>query len=178
LCHFKADTGEELPEWKDKCGPACYECLLSYSNQLEHGRIDRHKIHDFLLELLQSRLIETKAGRSRDEQYQWLGESLDPASSFEREFLEYLYRNGHRLPDFAQYQRTPDVHVQTDFYYARQGVPGVCVFIDGPHHDSPTQAADDQAVRGDLGNLGFRVIEIRHDRDWRRQVAEQAEPFA
>src|ERR1700724_1076596 len=64
LCHFNPDTGEEQPEWKDKCVPACYECLLSYSNQLEHRRIDRHKIHDFLLELLQARLVKTKAGRS------------------------------------------------------------------------------------------------------------------
>ena len=34
LCHFNPDTGEELNQWKDRCGPACYECLLSYSNQL------------------------------------------------------------------------------------------------------------------------------------------------
>jgi very-short-patch-repair endonuclease len=177
LCHFRSDTGEELPEWKDKCGPACYECLLSYSNQLEHRRIDRRKIRDFLLELTRLRLVETKDGRSRDEQYQWLSESIDPASSFEREFLDYLYKNGHRLPDFAQYQPTPEVHVQTDFYYEREGVPGVCVFVDGPHHDTPTQAAHDQTARSELANLGFRVIAIRHDSAIPDQVQVRSDIF-
>ncbi len=177
LCHFKADTGEELPEWKDKCGPACYECLLSYSNQLDHRRIDRHKIHDFLLELLQSRLVETKAGRSRHEQYQWLGESLDPASSFEREFLDYLYKNDHRLPDFAQYQPTPEVHVQTDFYYERTGVPGVCVFVDGPYHDFPQHAEQDQAIRTELANRGFRIITIHHGQAISESLKEHLDVF-
>ena len=125
--------------------------------------------------------METKSsGRSREQQYKWLSESVDPAPSFEREFLNYLYNNGHRLPDFAQYQPTPEVHVQADFYYERQSVPyyyerqsvpGVCVFIDGPHHDSAAQGAHDQEVRMGLTNLGFRVIAIRHDRSIAEQIA-------
>jgi superfamily II DNA/RNA helicase len=178
LCHFSADTGHDLPEWKDKCGPACYECLLSYSNQLEHRRIDRRKIRDFLLQLTKSRLVEAKAGRSRDEQYKWLAEGVDPASSFEREFLNYLYKNGHRLPDFAQYQPTPQVHVQADFYYEREGVPGVCVFVDGPRHDAPAQAAHDQAVRSELANLGFSIVVIRHDRLLGAQISERQDVFS
>jgi hypothetical protein len=177
LCHFKPDTGEELSDWKEKCGPACYECLLSYSNQLEHRRIDRRKIRDFLLELAGSRLVEVKSGRSRDEQYEWLTESLDPASSFEREFLDYLYKNDHRLPDFAQYWPTPDVHVQTDFYYERTGVPGICVFVDGPHHDSAQQAKEDQTIRSELANLGFRILTIRHDHSIVESVTKDPDVF-
>ena len=85
--------------------------------------------------------------------------------------------NGHRLPDFAQYQPTPEVHIQTDFYYERQGVPGVCVFIDGPHHDTPNQAAHDQTVRSELANLGFRVIAIRYDRGLAEQTSEDPAVF-
>ncbi|MGH8014194.1 MAG: helicase-related protein [Candidatus Binataceae bacterium] len=177
LCHFNADTGDDLSEWKDRCGPACYECLLSYSNQLEHRRIDRRKIRGFLLELTKSRLVETKGGRTRDEQYKWLAESVDPASTFEREFLSRLYKDGHRLPDFAQYQPTSEVHVQADFYYERDGVPGICVFVDGPHHDSPTQAAHDEQVRNELANLGFRVIAVRHDHDLSEQITQRADIF-
>jgi hypothetical protein len=177
LCHFNPETGDELPDWKDKCGPACYECLLSYSNQLEHRRIDRRKIKEFLLELTKASLVETKSGRSRDEQYKYLTEGLDPASSFEREFLDYLYKNGFRLPDYAQYQPTPEVHVQADFYYERQGVPGVCVFIDGPHHDSGTQVAHDQTVRSELANLGFRIVAIGHARDLGSQIADSPHVF-
>ena len=29
----------------------------------------------------------------------------------------------------------PGVHVQPDFYYNRENLQGVCVFVDGPHHD-------------------------------------------
>jgi hypothetical protein len=177
LCHYEPDTGDELSEWKDKCGPACYECLLSYSNQLEHRRIDRRKVGEFLLEIAGSQLVEMKAGISRDEQYKRLSESVDPASSFEREFLDYLYKNGHRLPDFAQYQPTEDVHVQPDFYYERQSVPGACVFIDGPHHDNAPTAEHDGAVRNELQNHGFRVIAIRHDRPLFDQISEHPDVF-
>jgi hypothetical protein len=177
LCHCKPESGEELPGWKDKCGPACYECLLSYSNQLEHRRIDRRKIRDFLLELTKLRLVETTGGRSREEQYRWLCESVDPASSFERQFVDYLYGNGHKLPHFAQYQPTPDLHVQADFYYERENVPGVCVFIDGPHHDTPEQTSHDQTIRTDLANLGFRVVSIRYDRGLAEQILEEPDVF-
>jgi hypothetical protein len=177
LCHFNSDTGEELLEWKDKCGPACYECLLSYSNQLEHRRIDRRTIRDFLLEIAKLQLVEVKPGLSRDEQYTRLSEGVDPKSAFEREFLDYLYKNGHRLPDFAQYQPTADVRVQPDFYYERLLVPGVCVFIDGPHHDTTDTTAHDKAVRNELENRGFRVIAIRYDRPLVDQVKEHRDVF-
>jgi hypothetical protein len=129
------------------------------------------------LELTKSRLVEDVEGRSRDEQYKWLSEGIDPKSSFEREFLDYLYENGHRLPHFAQYQPTPDVHVQTDFYYQRQGIPGVCVFIDGPHHDAAPQVVHDQTVRSELANLGFRVIAIHHGDSIAEQVKAQPDVF-
>src|SRR5262249_2864353 len=148
----------------------CYECLLSYSNQLEHRRIDRRKICDFLLELTKSQLTEIKGGRSPEEQYKWLSEGVDPESTLERKFLDYLYKNGHRLPDFAQYRPTPEVHVQTDFYYERQGVQGICIFVDGPHHDLSTQVAHDREVRSALAEMGFGVIAIRHDRSIADQV--------
>jgi hypothetical protein len=150
---------------------------LSHSNQLEHRRIDRRQVRDCLLELTKSSLVEIKSGRSRDEQYKWLSESLDPASSFEREFLDYLYQNGHHLPDFAQYQPTSELHVQADFYYERQGVPGVCIFIDGPSHDTAIQAVHDQDLRTALANLGFRIAVIGHDREFTTQIADNADVF-
>jgi hypothetical protein len=91
--------------------------------------------------------------------------------------LDYLYKNGHHLPDFAQYRPTPEVHVQTDFYYERQGVPGTCIFIDGPLHDSPTQVAHDHEVRSALENLGFGVIAVRHDRSIADQVNDHPHVF-
>ncbi len=177
LCHFDPNTGDEQPGWEDKCGPACYECLLSYSNQLEHRIIDRHGIRDFLLAAAGSRLEEHKAGRTRDEQYKWLGERVDPASSLERAFVDYLYQNGHHLPDLAQHRPTEQVMVQSDFYYDRGTVPGVCVFVDGPHHDDLDQARHDKEIREELEHLGFRVIAIRYDRDMGEQVSANSDVF-
>jgi hypothetical protein len=76
-----------------------------------------------------------EGGRSCDEQYAWLCEHADPSSPFEREFLDHLYEEKLKLPDFAQYTPASDVFVQPDFYYRRGEMTGVCVFIDGPQHD-------------------------------------------
>jgi hypothetical protein len=62
-------------------------------------------------------------------------------------------------------------------YYERPGVPGVCVFVDGPHHDSPTQTTHDQSVRSELANLRFRVIAVRHDQAIAEQVQANPDVF-
>jgi very-short-patch-repair endonuclease len=110
-------------------------------------------------------------GRTYDEQYSWLRERTDPASAFERSFLDYLYERKRRLPDFAQDTPVADVFVQPDFYYQRGTIPGVCVFIDGPHHASRT--AEDGSAREALEDRGFRIVAIAAD----RPLAEQIEAF-
>ena len=177
ICHLDRDTGAEKADWKDRCGPGCYDCLLSFSNQLEHRLIDRNLIKEYLLKLANSKLEPEKSGRSPLDQYAWLLERTDPASSFEREFLRILHEQGLALPDLAQHRPTPEVSVQVDFYYEREGAPGVCVFIDGPHHDDAARSANDNAVRDQLRNLGYRVISIGHDRPVIDQVKENADVF-
>ncbi len=170
-------TGEEKPGWADQCTAACYDCLLSYSNQLDHRHLDRHLIRDYLLRLKKSELAPPEDKRSYDEQYRWLYDRTDPASSFEREFLDYLYRERLRLPDYAQYTPTSDIAVQPDFYYERNRVPGVCVFIDGPHHDEPRQAERDRQVREALRDQGYRVTEIKSGRPLAEQIREHRDVF-
>jgi hypothetical protein len=132
LLHFNDMTGDDVPGWAERCPAACYECLLSYANQLDHRFLDRHRVRDFLLRLARSEPVKP-GGRTYDEQHAWLRERTDPASSFERSFLDHLYNQKLRLPDFAQHTPVTDVFVQPDFYYQRGSGPGVCVFIDGPH---------------------------------------------
>lgn len=43
ICHFI--------EPKNSCAQACYQCLLSYSNQFDHPHLNRHLIKDFLVQL-------------------------------------------------------------------------------------------------------------------------------
>jgi hypothetical protein len=176
LLHFDDMTGDEIPSWDERCPAACYDCLLSYANQLDHRHLDRHRVRDFLLRLARSGPVKP-AGRSYDEQYAWLLERTDPASSFERTFLNHLYERKLRLPDFAQHTPVADIFVQPDFYYQRGTVPGICIFIDGPFHDSPARREEDQRGREALEDRGHRVIAINADQSLAEQIRRHAAVF-
>lgn len=177
LCHFDPETGEDATDHdSEKCAVACYECLLTYSNQLHHRQIDRQLLPGFLRLLTSARTVQAE-GRDREAQYHWLEGLVDPGSSLERKFLQFLYESQIRLPDHAQNRPTQDVYVQPDFYYERENLPGVCVFIDGPSHDTPHQQEQDEQVRGQLQDRGFRVISIRHDLPFADQVEQHPDVF-
>ena len=136
-------------------GPASYDDLLSYYNQRDHKIIDRHLIKDALEKLRHvhaSRCRPTPAYTSYDDHYQAMLRGLDPNSSTERTFLDYLYHNGLRLPDAAQ-KRVDGLFVQPDFYYE----PRIWVFCDGTPHDDPAVQADDEAKRQAIIAMGDEV---------------------
>jgi hypothetical protein len=175
-CHFDPSTGDELLGWAEKCSRACYDCLLSYSNQPSHPLIDRHLIREFLLMLLKSTTTK-KTERSRAEQYAWLEERRDQKSALEGDFLKLLYDTGRRLPDRAQYRPEQQVYAEADFCYERDGLPGVCVFCDGPDHDQPVRKESDQRERGKLGDLGYRIVTIRYDSELEVQLGANRDVF-
>ena len=81
LCHFDPDTGDDANEHDStKCAVACYECLLTYSNQLHHRHIDRRLLPGFLRLLASATTIPVEE-RNPDEQYQSLEGLIDPNSS-------------------------------------------------------------------------------------------------
>ena len=141
LCHDESFSNGMDSE-QTPCVSACYECLLTYSNQLEHRLIDRRLILDYL-DLLATSTTKLDQEPDYEEQYRRLMGLIDPHSSLEREFLHTLRDNGLRLPDTAQNRPTSKVLVQPDFYYERENRPGVCIFIDGPHHNSTEQQMAD-----------------------------------
>lgn len=49
ICHYVPGTLDDLAV--DRCGRACYECLLDYGNQPDHRHLDRRLIRDLLAEL-------------------------------------------------------------------------------------------------------------------------------
>jgi ATP-dependent helicase YprA (DUF1998 family) len=159
VCHFDPDS--QVGAVEHPCVAACYECLLSYANQPEHRLLDRRIVRDFLLQLSASRLEQALQARSRDEQYEWLRGLVDPRSRLELSFLEFLYQNGCKLPDNAQNRPCVDVPAQPDFYYERDDVPGVCIFIDGTGHEHPEKRQRDAAVRQALADRGYRVISVQ-----------------
>jgi superfamily II DNA/RNA helicase/very-short-patch-repair endonuclease len=177
VLHFDRATGEDQTGWAGRCPAACYDCLLSYANQREHRHLDRHTVRDFLLQLARSAPLP-RDGRSYDEQYTWLRGHTDPASPFERSFLDHLYKNQLRLPDLAQHTPAMDLFVQPDFYYRRTDSPGICIFIDGQQHAAADRKDQDRRVRDALEDRGYRVIIITGDRDLDEQLGQHPDVFS
>jgi very-short-patch-repair endonuclease len=174
VCHF-TPLGDDLrpPVDPDGCARACYDCLLSYTNQWDHALLDRHRVADVLLRLARGTVRLQHGPRDYEEHYRWLLERTDPASDLERRFLEHLYRTGRRLPDQAQLLLA-NYPARPDFYYEDARA---CVFCDGSVHDQPDVKAEDERIRGDLRDLGYRVIVIRYDQDLEEQARRYPDLF-
>ena len=175
ICHFDPDTGADLLADKtadERCEKACYDCLLSYSNQLDHPLIDRHTIRDLLLTL-------TGASTSRDDNTPGSDHVNDLRarcdSTLETAFLDYLITHDHRLPTAAQ-EAVDDAMARPDFTYHADAGP-VAVFLDGPVHDHPHQTQRDTQARTRLEDLGWFVVAIRHDSDWAATLADYPSVF-
>ena len=159
------------PEYQ---GPASYDDLLSYYNQREHKIIDRHLIKPALerLRACSLELLTTQQFQSYEEHYQWLLKFIDPNSSTERTFLDYLHQHGLRLPDSAQKQ-VEGIFVQPDFFYE----PDIWVFCDGTPHDNPDVKADDQAKRQAILNRGEQVFAYYYRENLAVRIASRPDIF-
>jgi hypothetical protein len=175
---FKRVIGEAIrlcrfddPTYK---GPASYDDLLSYYNQRDHKIIDRWLIRDPLEKLRVCRIeLQTNpAFGSYEEQYAALLGMIDPQSSCELKFVEYLHTHGLRLPDAAQ-KSVPGLYVQPDFYYD----PNFWVFCDGTPHDSAAVQADDKQKRDSIRNVGNEVFFWHYAEDLATKIAKRPDIF-
>ncbi len=169
-CHFDPQTGEDLnhaPGARERCERACYDCLLSYANQLDHALVDRHRVRDLLLDLARSTTASGAGGRTRAAARGLLSALAD--SSLERAFVDWLDERGYRLPDRGQVTVT-EARARPDLVYDLAQGP-VAVFVDGPVHDGASQALRDAEAEERLIDLGWAVIRVRHDGDWAALVA-------
>ena len=66
---------------------------------------------------------------------------------------------------------------QPDFYYERNGIPGVCVFVDGGVHALEDAARRDERVRGELEERVYRVIAIDGYKPLELQVSHHPDVF-
>lgn len=150
ICGYDYATKLDLHPSRPK---ASYDDLLSYYNQMDHAKIDRHSIIK-ALELLISSKPDNTVGGTYEEKYEALLKGLHHSSPAERTFLDYLYQNGIRLPDFTNYNMQ-QFFVQPDFVYEAEKA---LIFVDGGIHKNAIVKADDAKKRQMLEMAGFDVL--------------------
>jgi very-short-patch-repair endonuclease len=175
LCHFDPSTGVDLrraPGAKEDCEAACYDCLMSYANQMDHALLDRHLIRDLLLQLASSTVKASPVAVDRAEHVRRLKALCE--SGLEREWLDFLEERNLRLPDAAQ-QLIEDCNTRPDFLYSDQSV---AIFIDGPDHDQPDVRAKDVQITDCLMDRGYTVIRFGYrQHDWTEIIAKHTYVF-
>ncbi|MBN2359045.1 MAG: DEAD/DEAH box helicase, partial [Deltaproteobacteria bacterium] len=173
-CHYGPDGQDLRPpdDQENGCARACYDCLLSYYNQRDHLRLNRHVVREFLMQLAGATTTIGSGERDHESHYQYLYGRTDPESDLERRFLTQIYERGHRLPDLAQ-GPLGDVPTIPDFFYQ----PNVCVYCDGSVHDDVQQRAEDEQIRRELKDRGYRVVVYRYDDDLDQLLARHKDVF-
>jgi very-short-patch-repair endonuclease len=150
ICGYDYATKEDLFPTRPK---ASYDDLLSYYNQMDHTKIDRHSIIKALELLIVSNPDDTVGG-TYEEKYEELKKGLHHRSPGEKALLDYLFENGYRLPDFTNHNME-QFYVQPDFVYEKEKA---LVFVDGGIHKKALNKADDEKKRKTIELAGFDVL--------------------
>jgi len=163
LCHFDPDTGEDLrhaPNAKENCEAACYDCLMSYTNQTDHQLLDRQLIKELLLNMAKSEVASSPAPKSRLHHLQELINLT--GSKLECDWLQFMEVRNLRLPSHAQ-SLIEKCQTRPDFVYREHKV---AVYVDGPPHDYPERKQRDQNQTICMEDAGWTVIRFNVNEDW------------
>ncbi len=174
ICHYEPDTGRDLekaPRAREKCEAACYDCLMSYMNQLDHEILDRQLVVPILTEYAQAKVDAAPAPITRAEHLQRLKNLA--GSDLEVRWLDFLEAGNLRLPTHAQ-KVFSECQTRPDFYYEDEFA---VIYVDGHHHDYPTRKERDADKRTCMTNLGYTVIRFGYEQDWEEIVARYPSIF-
>ncbi len=163
VCHFDPDDGSDRGKAEratEECEAACYDCLLSYSNQRHYQMLDRKLLPELLLELSRSMAEVGAGGTGRESQLEVLLRRCE--SDLERDFVNWLNSRGLRLPDVAQ-AHIEGMAVRPDFLYEGEMT---CVYVDGEPHRFPERQARDAAANAALANAGWTVVRVQGPESW------------
>lgn len=163
LCHFDPDTGEDIrraPNAKENCEAACYDCLMSYTNQTDHGLLDRQRVKGVLMELAACPVETSPAPRPRAAHFQSLINLT--GSHLERDWLKMLESRNLRLPSHAQ-AFVENCRTRPDFLYKDRQV---AIYVDGPPHDYPDRKVRDHQQTTCMEDAGWTVIRFGHVDNW------------
>jgi very-short-patch-repair endonuclease len=174
LCHFDPLTGEDRKHEetaKEDCEAACYDCLMSYYNQMDHRLLDRQTIKEFLMQCSQSTSISSHQTISRAEHYQHLLNLCQ--SDLEKKWLAFVEKGNFRLPSHAQYLLEA-CHTRPDFFYEQEHAT---IYIDGPQHLYPERQQRDQAQKDCMEDTGYTVIRFGLLESWDKVIEKYPSVF-
>ena len=174
ICHFNPETGEDnrrAEGTKEDCEVACYNCLMSYSNQREHALLDRQQVKQLLIDLTHCKVQTSPTASTFSDHLETLKQQA--GSNLEREWLDYLVRRGLHLPSVAQ-MFVAKASTRPDFLYDKHRV---AIYVDGPPHDYPDRQQRDQQVTAKMEDLGFIVLRFGHNTDWGLIVTDHPNVF-
>lgn len=150
ICGYSYETKEDKYPSRPR---ASYDDLLSYYNQIDHQKINRHSAIA-ALELLISSQPDNTEGTTYEGKYRELFKNIHQSSPGEKQLLDFLFENGYQLPDFTNYN-LEKYYIQPDFVYKDEKA---LIFVDGGIHKNAVVKADDAKKRITLKNDGFDVL--------------------
>ena len=153
------------PRAREDCEAACYDCLMSYTNQMDHPILDRQSIRNLLLQLTGATVEASPTLGTRSEHLQRL--ERQAGSTLEKKWLAFIEDHGYRLPSYAQ-RLFAEASTRPDFFY--DGDYGAAIYIDGPHHDYPERQNRDAAKTEAMEDLGYMAIRFGHQDDWNEMI--------
>lgn len=173
ICHFDPDGSDQKGPHPDRpCALGCYECLLTYGNQLNHALINRHSVSHLLVRLASATAARESRGESRSEQYRRLldqspaeptaAEASAAELAAEGDFLGWTKARGLRLPDGPGTFLT-EANATPDYVYRLPGV-NLAVFVDLAHTEQDTFRDEDAEDR--LFNARWDVVRFPYGADW------------
>ncbi|MFC7012356.1 protein kinase [Streptomyces viridiviolaceus] len=185
ICHFDED-GTDLggPHPDRPCALGCYECLLTYGNQLDHALINRHAARHLLVRFASATAEREARGESRSEQYRRLLDQAPAAPTpvetsaaaelaARGDFLGWAKARGLNLPDEAGPFLT-EANAMPDFVYRLPGAK-VAVFVDTPDKEQDTFRDEDAEDR--LFGASWDVVRFPQGEDWDAIAAANSRYF-
>ncbi|MGW0797126.1 protein kinase domain-containing protein [Streptomyces sp. NPDC002692] len=189
ICHFSADGKDEGGEEHRPgraCALGCYECLLTYGNQLDHALINRHTVAALLVRFASAAASREGRGESRSEQFRRLldespvvneptpvEESAAAELAARGDFLGWVKACGLRLPDEKDVFLT-EANAAPDFVYRLPGA-NVAVFVDGPGTEATALRDEDAEER--LLDARWDIVRFAQDADWHAIAAANTRYF-
>lgn len=180
ICHVDPDsalTGEPQDLPGTDCAVACYECLLSYSNQRDHQLLERQKATRFLAQLLHATVRPLPDSPEAPHAVadaaappEGLAAAAADGSAIVDQFLTWLRSEGLREPQRGVRLDVGEVSTTPDLWFPDEAL---VVYLDA----SSSAGTLSDAVTAAMRDAGYRVARFGDKDGWSDVVARFAATF-